>query len=348
MNHRRSKTSGTTRRRIAVLTASFVALGIALTGCSGTAAASSNSGSEEVTVLRYQGSANQVSLPELADDLGFLGDIELDWVGSTISGPQDIQSAATGQTDFGGAFAGAVVKLIEAGAPVTAVINYYGEDEQTFNGFYVLDGSPIQDAHDLIGKKIGVNTLGAHAEAVLDTWLADEGLSEEEITQVQLVVVPPNDTEEALRRGQIDVGVLGGILQDRAIATGGVRSILSDYDLFGAFAGGQYVFRDDFIEANPTTVRTFTTGVAKAIDWLHNTPRDEVIARYTTIIEGRDRDETTDNLQYWKSPGVPGVGQISDEDFTRWADWLKSSGIVTGELKPEDYYTNKFNDLAEG
>ena len=62
---------------------------------------------------------------------------------------------------------------------------------------------------------------------------------------------------------------------------------------------------------------------------------------------GRDRDETTENLQYWKSPGVPGVGQISDEDFTRWADWLKSSGIVTGEIKPEDYYTNEFNDLAE-
>ena len=39
------------------------------------------------------------------------GKIKLDWVGNTISGPQDIQSAATGQTDFGGAFAGAVAKL---------------------------------------------------------------------------------------------------------------------------------------------------------------------------------------------------------------------------------------------
>ena len=285
MDHRRSKTSGTTRRRIAMLTASFVALGIALTGCSGTAAASSNSDADEVTVLRYQGGSNGVTLPELADDLGYLDGIELEWVGNTTSGPQDIQSAATGQTDFGGAFAGAVVKLIEAGAPVTAVINYYGEDEQTFTGYYVLDDSPIKDAHDLIGKKIGVNTLGAHHEAVIDTWLADEGLSAEEIAQVQLIVVPPNDTEEAIRRGQIDVGALGGVLQDRAIANGGLHTVITDYGLFGAFAGGQYVFRDDFIDANPTTVGTFTTGVAKAIDWLHNTPRDEVIARFTTIIE---------------------------------------------------------------
>jgi ABC-type nitrate/sulfonate/bicarbonate transport system substrate-binding protein len=67
-----------------------------------------------------------VTLPELAEDLGYLGNVKLKWVGNTISGPASIQSAATGATDFGGAFAGAVVKLIEAGAPVTAVINYYG------------------------------------------------------------------------------------------------------------------------------------------------------------------------------------------------------------------------------
>ncbi|MBD3940924.1 ABC transporter substrate-binding protein [Microbacterium sp. NEAU-LLC] len=343
------QTQGRRRPRTAIaaaVTASALALAVGLSGCSGPAAASAGA-AEEVDVLRYQGWSNQVSLPELAEDLGYLGDVKLEWVGNTISGPQDIQSAATGQTEFGGAFAGAVVKLIEAGAPVTAVINYYGEDEQAFNGFYVVDGSPIESAKDLIGKKVGVNTLGAHSEAVLDTWLADEGLSDDEIAQVQLIVVPPNDTEEALRRGQIDVGVLGGVLQDRAIANGGLHTLLTDYDLFGAFAGGQYVFRDDFIAKNPETVHTFTTAIAKAIEWERETPKDEVIARFTKIIEGRDRDESTANLQYWKSPGVPGVGGISDEDFTRWEDWLVGSGIVDGKLTPSDYYTNEYNDLAE-
>jgi ABC-type nitrate/sulfonate/bicarbonate transport system substrate-binding protein len=340
---------GTSRRLVAasILAAGATALAVGLSGCAAPATAASEEPGDEVTVLRYQGWSNAVSLPELAADLGYLDGVKLEWVGNTISGPQDIQSAATGQTDFGGAFAGAVVKLIEAGAPVTAVINYYGEDELTYNGFYVLDGSPIETAEDLIGKKVGVNTLGAHSEAVLDTWLADEGLTPEEIEQVQLIVVPPNDTEESLRRGQIDVGVLGGVLQDRAVATGGVHTILTDYDLFGAFAGGQYVFRDEFIAKNPETVRTFTTAIAKAIKWQHETPREEVIERFTDIIESRDRDESTDNLQFWKSPGVPGIGEISDEDFTRWEDWLVSSGIVTGELTPAEYYTNEYNELVE-
>lgn len=327
--------------------AAAVVLALTVTGCGGNAQAGDQSaGQTEVKELRYQGSANNVGLPELAADLGYLGDIKLNWVGNTISGPQDIQSAATNQTDFGGAFAGAVVKLIEAGAPVTAVVNYYGEDAKTFNGFYVKADSPIKTARDLIGKKIAVNTLGAHSEAVINTYLSKNGLSQDEIKQVQLVVLAPNDTEEAVRRGQVDVGSLGGVLQDHAVAAGGLRSLFNDYELFGTFAGGQYVLRNDFIEKNPKTARTFATGVAKAIKWETETPRDQVIARFKKIIDARGRNESIANLQYWKSPGVPDNGVIKDEDFSRWSAWLKSSGIVKNDLAPSKYYTNKFNDLA--
>jgi len=163
-----------------------------LSGCAtDKKAAASAPGQPEKLELRYQGSPNAVLLPELAQDLGYFGQVKLKWVGDTISGPQDIQSAATNQTDFGGAFSGAVAKLIEAGAPVKAVINYYGEDAKTFNGFHVKQNSEIKTARDLIGKKIGVNTLGAHSEAVIDTYLEKNGLSPGEIKKVELVVVPP-------------------------------------------------------------------------------------------------------------------------------------------------------------
>ncbi|WP_336854954.1 ABC transporter substrate-binding protein [Sinomonas albida] len=326
--------------------AAAAVIAVALSGCSGSAAATGSGG--EVTELRYQGSANSVTLPELAEDLGYLGNVKLKWVGNTTSGPQDIQSAATGQTDFGGAFAGAVVKLVEAGAPVKAVVNYYGEDEKTFTGFYVKNDSPIHSARDLIGKKVAVNTLGAHSEAVIDTWLEKNGLAQSEIKQVQLVVLPPNDTEEAVRRGQVDIGSLSGVLQDNAVAAGGLRSLFSDYGLFGTFAGGQYVFRSDFLAQNPDTVRTFTTAVAKAIEWERTTPRDQVIQRFTQIIEKRNRGESTKNLQYWKSVGVPKAGIITDTDFSRWEKWLNESGIVNGAITPSKYYTNDFNDLAKG
>lgn len=332
-------------RALALTAVTLLVAGLA-SACS-SASGAEQQGSEPIT-LRYQGAANSVTLPELAEDLGYFKVVKLNWVGNTISGPQDIQSAATNQTDFGGAFAGAVVKLISAGAPVKAVINYYGEDAKTFNGFYVKSDSPIRTARDLIGKKVAVNTLGAHSEAVINTWLQKNGLTPDEIKQVQLVVVPPNDTEQALRRGQVDVGTLGSVLQEHAVAVGGLRRLFSDYELFGSFNGGQYVLRNQFIKEHPDAAKDFVTGVAKAIEWERTTPREQVIARFTAIIDRRGRHEKTDNLKYWKSVGVTDRGIVTDADFTRWGAWLEEKGLLNGKsLDPTSYYTNELNGLAK-
>ncbi len=323
-------------RRTVMASAFGAAAAIVLTatGCGGIATGASTAGKpagEEVKTVRYQGSPNNVSLPELAQDLGFLEDVTLEWVSNTTSGPQSIQSVATSQTDIGGAFTGAVIKLIEAGAPVQAVINYYGEDDKTFTGYYVLEGSPISTARDLIGKKIAVNTLGAHHEAVISTFLKNSGLSPEEIKQVQLVVVPPNETEQALRKKQVDAGTLGGVLQDRALAEGGVRALFTDVGVIGGpFDAGQYVLRKDFLAANPETSRKLVTGIAKAIEWERTTPREEVIAKFEEIIAKRGRNESSEALKYWKSVGVasPG-GRIQDKDFTRGATTSPRPGSST-------------------
>lgn len=340
--------------RLPAVAAAFAAIALALAGCGGAAEAGGKPGSaggtDEVKTVRYQGSPNNVALPELAQDLGFLEDVKLEWVSNTTSGPQSIQSVATNQTDIGGAFTGAVIKLIEAGAPVQAVVNYYGEDDKTFTGYYALEGSPVRTARDLIGKKVAVNTLGAHYEAVISTYLKNSGLSPEEIKQVQLVVVPPNETEQALRKNQVDVGTLGGVLQDRALAEGGVRALFTDVGVIGGpFDAGQYVIRKDFLAANPDTSRKLVTGVAKAIEWERSTPREEVIARFEQIIAKRGRNESSDALKYWKSVGVasPG-GRIQDKDFTRWSDYLTSAGVIDGALDLPKLYTNEFNGLATG
>lgn len=110
------------------------------------------------TVVRYQGWAGEVRFQELAEDLGYYQKIKLDWVGNTTSGPQDIQSVATGDIDVGEAFNGAVVKLNAAGAPITSVLSSYGADEGEYTGYFVLENSPIHSARDLIGKKVGMNT----------------------------------------------------------------------------------------------------------------------------------------------------------------------------------------------
>jgi ABC-type nitrate/sulfonate/bicarbonate transport system substrate-binding protein len=271
--------------------------------------------------------------------------VKLEWVGNTISGPQDIQSAATGQTDFGGAFNGAVVKLAANHTPVKAVISYYGADRYAYNGYYVLADSPIRSARDLVGKKVGMNTLGAHAEAMLDIFVRRAGLSAAEASRVEPLVVPPVNTEQSLRQKQIDVAVLGGILRDKALATGGIRPLFTDFQLLGAFSAGTFVMTDRFLDRNPDTARTFVTGVGKAIEWSRVTPRDEVVARMTDIVKKRGRNEDTGPLKYWRSFGVAEkAGLITGKELRLWVDWLAERGdIDKGRIKLSELYTNEFN-----
>ncbi|MGV9245203.1 ABC transporter substrate-binding protein [Streptomyces sp. NPDC003710] len=332
-------TASTRRQFLSLLGLSAVAV-----SC-GTTTTEATSGQGRTKTLRYQGWAGQVTLPELAEDLGYLGDVKLKWIGNTISGPQDIQSAATGQVDFGGAFNGAVVKLAANKAPIKAVISYYGSDKYAYNGFYVLEDSPIHSARDLVGKKVGMNTLGAHSEAMLDIYLKRGGLSRSETGKVEPLVVPPVNAEQTLRQKQIDVAVLGGILRDKALATGGIRPLFTDYQLLGAFSAGTYVMTDRFLEQNPDTARVFVTGVGRAIEWARSTPHDEVVARMTDIVKKRGRNEDTAPLKYWRSFGVAErAGRITGKELQVWIDWLTERGdIKKGQVKAADLYTNEFN-----
>jgi ABC-type nitrate/sulfonate/bicarbonate transport system substrate-binding protein len=194
-----------------------------------------------------------------------------------------------------------------------------------------------------------MNTLGAHHEAVLQTWLRKNGLSDAEIRQVQEVVLPPVNTEQAVRAGQVDVGVLGGILQDKAVEAGGLRRVFSDYDLFGTFTAGTYVLRKQFIEESPGTAKTLVGGIAKAIDWLQTHPREEVVARAIAIAKKHGRPDDVPVLKFWKSPGIAQKGGVVQAaDLQRWITWLEDgSQIPKGSVKVGDVYTNDLNPFAK-
>lgn len=337
------------RRALRVLAAALVAPAAAavVTACGSSEPAT---GADGRTVLRYQGSTGQVQFWELADELGYFSKVQLQWESDTTSGPASIQAAATKQTEFGGAFNGAVVKLAAGGAPVKSVLSYYGSDADTYTGYFVLDGTPITSGRDLIGKKVGVNTLGAHHEFLTREWLHQEGLTPAEIQQVQLIVVPPVNTEQALRSNQIDVAALNGVFRETAQSRGGIHPLFTDRDIFGQASYGSLLFRTDFIERNRDAVADFVQGTARAIRWAQLTPRDEVVAKYAEIIGKRGRNENTDLLEYWRSSGIPVAGGvIADKEIEVWVDWLERNGeLDKGQLTAADLFTNEFNPYANG
>ena len=329
--------------RFAGRTALIVILGLmVLAGCTKKEGAKE---SLEVTELRYLGGAGNVSLPELAEDLGYLAPLKLKWIGDTFSGPQSIQATASGDTDFGGAFTGSIVNLVKAKAPIKLVISTAGLDPQSWTGYYVLEESPIRSGRELIRKKIAMNTLGAHHEFMVREYLLREGLSRGEIKQVSLVVVPPVNGEQTLRQKQVEVASLGGINKEKALERGGIRPLFTDYHLFGKLSTSGYVMTDKFIRENPKAAGKFVDATARAIEWTKTHSREEVIARMEKIIRERGRNENAEPLKYWKSFGIDGKGGlIAEKEVQVWIDWLVRDGqLKEGEVNASDVYTNEFN-----
>lgn len=339
MRHRSSRT---------LITALAAVVALCLAACGSADQGTQNADGKYV--LRYQGTTGEVTFPELAEALGYYERVKLEWVGDTTSGPQDIQSAATGDVEFGSAFNGAVVKLNAAGANITSVLSSYGADEGEYTGYYVLENSPIRTAPDLIDKKVGMNTLGAHHEFLTREWLAKEGLSNDEIKTVALTVVPPVNTEQALRDGQIEVAALNGIYRETALERGGIRPLFTDKSLFGAFSYGSYVLRKDYVADNPEASRDFVQGTARAIRWTQVTPLEQVLTKFREIIHQRKRNENTAAIDYWRSPGIPVPGGvIAEREIQTWIDWLVRNGeLEEGTLRASDLYTNEFNPYANG
>ena len=264
----------------------------------------------EVTDIRYQGSVGTVVWIELAEHLGYLAPLKAKWVGNTISGPQDVQAVVSNDIDIGGAFNGALVKLIVKKAPVKAVLGYYGVDDNTWTGYYVKNDSPIKTARDLLGKKVAMNTLGAHHDFIVREYLERNKVTDEEAKQVTFVITPPVTGEQALRQNQVEVTTLGGILRDKALERGGIRPLFTDRDLFGNFTAGSYVLRNKFIEQNPKASKHLVSALARSIEWARTTPPAQVRSTFESIIKARGRAESADAIQYWKSTGIPSIGGV--------------------------------------
>lgn len=335
-------------RRLAGSAAGLLLVGAALSGCSALGAAGS---AEETKTIRYQTNAGLVDLPELADALGYFDDsgIKLDRVGDVQGGPESLRAVATNQVDYGGAFNGAIAKLASTGAPIKAVMAYYGSSGDVSSSLLVKKDAGIQDAKDLIGKKIAVNTLGANAEAIIDTYLSQEGLSQDQIDQVTLVPLPGINEEAALRAGQVDAAYLFGSLKELALQHGGLTELVNDIDLVGPYNGGSYVLSQRFIQQNPTTTKEFVAATAKALHYSQTHSVDDVRTIMQKYLTEHGRGDFAKALDLWRGTGVPANGGvISDDDFTLWLDWLEANGEVDPDsVQPSEIYTNEYNPYAK-
>lgn len=337
-------------RRLLAGTAATAALLGGLTACGSAGAAETADGK---TVVRYQSYPGSVDPLQLADALGKLPGIELKKVGDVQGGPESLRALASNQVDISSsAFYGAIAQTVATGVPIKAVVSTYGTNEKTGSAIVAKKGSGLtDDPHSFIGKKVAVNTLGANAEAVLDTWFAEGGLSQDEIKKVTLVPLPPLNTAQALKNGQVDAAYIGvGQLKATQDAVA-IDTIVKDSDVIGYYNGGGVSLREDWIEGEEEASETLVSGIAFAIDYIESHTREETLEVYSTwLAENGYADAVPVVEKNWiGSTGVSSKGGvIADKDISVWLDWLGSRGDVDSDaIKPSDVYTNEFNPNAK-
>lgn len=334
-------------RTLAALAAGAL-LATGATACGGGASGAAQD-ADGTTTLRYQSGPGLMNYAELADALGHFDDIELDYVGQVQGGPEALRALATDQIDFANAFQGAIAKVVATGVPVTAVVASYGSTEDVDMQLLVPDRSPIRSGRDLIGKKVAVNTLGANSEAIIDTYLRDEGLSSDEIADVTLVPLPGVNQEAALRDGTVDAALLSFATKEFALRNGGLRALATDTDFVGSYNGGSYAVADSLIEQNPEAAEEFVAGIAQAIEFEQTHSVEEVRKVYGDWLDEHGRGEEKEVYALWAGNGVATRGGVLDqEDFEIWLDWLDAEGEVDAEsLDVSEIFTNELNPYAK-
>jgi len=165
--------------------------------------------------------------PEQFPELG--KSYKVEWVQFQGTAPM-VQAMAAGALDCS---TQGVLSLaqgaIQANLETYIVAQHVGERPGSFSVYWaVKDDSPIKTIADLKGKSVGTNVFGSGILGPMFMLLKRNGLDPEK--DIKLVETGFPASEDAIRSGRVDVGVLNQPFAARAEAKGGLRKLFAISD----------------------------------------------------------------------------------------------------------------------
>lgn len=156
----------------------------------------------------------------------------------------------------------------KAGLQAYIIAQHVGEKPGSFSVYWaVKDDSPIKTIADMKGKSVGTNVFGSGILGPMFLLLKKNGLDPEK--DIKLVETGFPGSEDAIRTGRVDVGVLNQPFAARAEAKGGLRKLFSLSDQQQNIVHIMEVCRKDFVDKNPELVKSYvrdlTSGMKKAL-----------------------------------------------------------------------------------
>lgn len=138
-------------------------------------------------------------------------------------------------------------------------------------GLLAAPNSGITSAKDLVGKKVGVPSIGGFLYVMARKWVIDKGV---DAKQVSFVEVNFPQTADLLKSGTIHAGVSADPFMKRAVASGsGTPLAYFAADLPPQTTGVFYGTTRQWAQANAVALKGFRASIAEAVEFTEKNPQ---------------------------------------------------------------------------
>lgn len=274
----------------------------------------------------------------IAKEKGFFKEegIDLEFVGEMYAGPEMIQAISSGSADMGSTAITALINAKANGFKVIGITDVQTSyNEEPIHKWLTLKENNITTPEDILGKKIAINSLGASFHYTTLEYLRLNNISEKE---VEFIIIPHPNMEQALFSGQVDIAGMVKPFSNHALLsdTENVEVLFDTPDVFGS--GMQVVtgvVSEEFANENPQAIMSFIKGYNKAIDFIYQNP-DEAKEIFEEVLGVEAKYITNQKYQEFT--------KVDEKSVQRWIKILEDRGdIEVGSVAAEDIITNRFN-----
>lgn len=225
------------------------------------------------------------------------------------------------------------MKLREQGVPVKIVYLGHRDGSEVI----VRKNSPAKDLMALKGKKFAVPSIYSNQYLVIRALMERQGLSENDITFVQLA---PPDMPGALATGSIDAYFVGEPHAAKAELDGTGRVLYYAKDIWPRFISCALVVHEDLIKEKPAVVRDLVRGIAQSGEWAE-THRVEAAKLVAPLYRQKEKllkfvlTTPPDRVSYrMLTP--------TDEEMQKIEDAAVKSGILKNDVPIKDLVDRQF------
>jgi NitT/TauT family transport system substrate-binding protein len=211
----------------------------------------------------------------------------------------------------------------------------------------VPPGSPIREAKDLAGKRIGVEEIGGTPMAITSVYLANSNIDPK--TGVTWLPYPLETLQKVAEKGEVDAVALWDPFATQAEDRG--YRVLCDISKHPLFAGKYCCFlyaSSEQIKDNPERISAILRAYNKAGEWIAKNPEETArILIKKGYVADNDSSLITELIKSYKyhSHHNASTQKQAKNDALYFTDELKKAGFLPKNIDSKEFVDNLYYEI---